>query len=112
MTAIKDAPHTETTSRHSRLTATPAIAAPRGKSGLGADLVRLLPYLRPYRARWIAMLVGQGTLPASYDPMCDTIPPTDLDRALRGMRAAIVAAADAMPTQQAYLDANARAPTP
>jgi tryptophan halogenase len=61
---------------------------------------------------WIAVLVGQGILPASYDPMCDTIPPTDLDRALRGMRAAIVAAADAMPTQQAYLDANARAPTP
>lgn len=35
----------------------PAIAAPRTAPRSASDLFRLLPYLMPYRARWIAMLV-------------------------------------------------------
>ena len=35
----------------------PAIAAPRPVPRSASDLFRLLPYLMPYRARWIAMLV-------------------------------------------------------
>ncbi|MEZ0363810.1 ABC transporter ATP-binding protein [Mycobacterium sp. pUA109] len=35
----------------------PAIAAPPTRRRPGSDLRRLLPYLRPYRARWIAMVV-------------------------------------------------------
>ncbi|MGY4711033.1 ABC transporter ATP-binding protein [Mycolicibacterium sp. CBM1] len=35
----------------------PAIAAPRRDARGVSDLLRLLPYLMPYRARWIAMLI-------------------------------------------------------
>src|SRR3569623_511773 len=35
----------------------PAVAAPRKAPRAASDLFRLLPYLMPYRARWIAMLV-------------------------------------------------------
>ncbi|SBS74163.1 Xenobiotic-transporting ATPase [uncultured Mycobacterium sp.] len=34
----------------------PAIAAPRPEPRAASDLFRLLPYLMPYRARWIAMI--------------------------------------------------------
>lgn len=34
----------------------PAIAAPPTRARSGSDLWRLLPYLRPYRVRWIAMV--------------------------------------------------------
>ena len=32
------------------------IAAPPARIRTGSDLLRLLPYLRPYRVRWIAMI--------------------------------------------------------
>ncbi|WP_179474694.1 ABC transporter ATP-binding protein [Mycolicibacterium vinylchloridicum] len=35
----------------------PAIAAPRPAPRAASDLLRLLPYLMPFRARWIAMIV-------------------------------------------------------
>ncbi len=38
------------------LRSTPAIAAPPARRRRGSDLRRLLPYLLPYRARWIAMV--------------------------------------------------------
>jgi ATP-binding cassette, subfamily B, bacterial len=38
------------------LRSTPAIAAPAARHWIGADLWRLLPYIFPYRVRWIAML--------------------------------------------------------
>ncbi|MCG5431117.1 ABC transporter ATP-binding protein/permease [Mycobacterium sp. MYCO198283] len=34
----------------------PAIAAPRDRPRASADLIRLLPYLLPYRFRWVAMV--------------------------------------------------------
>lgn len=39
------------------LISAPAIAAPRARQRASSDLWRLLPYLMPYRVRWIAMLV-------------------------------------------------------
>jgi ATP-binding cassette subfamily B protein len=39
------------------LVSAPAIAARRARPRTGSDLWRLLPYLMPYRVRWIAMLV-------------------------------------------------------
>lgn len=39
------------------LVSAPAIAARRARPRAGSDLWRLLPYLMPYRVRWIAMLV-------------------------------------------------------
>ncbi|MGE2734972.1 ABC transporter ATP-binding protein [Mycolicibacterium vaccae] len=44
-------------SRPEALRATPAIAPRRDRPRPSSDLWRLLPYLMPYRARWIAMLV-------------------------------------------------------
>jgi hypothetical protein len=40
------------------------------------------------------------------------MPPLELDAMLRAMRRAIAEAAEGMPTQQAYIDANCRAPKP
>ncbi|WP_199254163.1 ABC transporter ATP-binding protein [Mycolicibacterium mengxianglii] len=39
------------------LRSVPAIAAKPARRRAGSDLVRLLPYLMPYRGRWIAMIV-------------------------------------------------------
>jgi ATP-binding cassette subfamily B protein len=39
------------------LRSAPAIAPPPARRRAGSDLRRLLPYLMPYRARWIAMVV-------------------------------------------------------
>ncbi|MBB3601988.1 ATP-binding cassette subfamily B protein [Mycolicibacterium sp. BK556] len=41
--------------------ADPAIAAPRPAPRGASDLFRLLPYLLPYRARWIAMIIVAAT---------------------------------------------------
>jgi ATP-binding cassette, subfamily B, bacterial len=41
----------------SGLRSAPAIAAPSAQPRPGSDLLRLLPYLLPYRARWITMVV-------------------------------------------------------
>ena len=38
------------------LRSAPAIAAPPQRRWAGSDLRRLLPYLMPYRVRWIAMV--------------------------------------------------------
>ena len=39
------------------LRSAPAIARPPARESIGSDLWRLLPYLMPYRGRWIAMVV-------------------------------------------------------
>jgi ATP-binding cassette, subfamily B, bacterial len=49
-----------------RLRPAPAIAPPRAQPHRGSDLFRLLPYLMPYRVRWIAMvLVAVASLSAT-----------------------------------------------
>jgi ATP-binding cassette subfamily B protein len=48
--------HEESTD--SALTRAPAIAGPRAKQGASASLMRLLPYLLPYRWRWTIMTLA------------------------------------------------------
>jgi tryptophan 7-halogenase len=60
-------------------------------------------------ASWLAVMLGQGIVPTACDPLCDAVPPLELDKVLRGMRGAIAGAADAMPTQSAFIDAHCRA---
>jgi tryptophan halogenase len=60
-------------------------------------------------ASWLAVMLGQGITPVACDPLTDAIPPRDLEAVLRGMRAAIAGAAQAMPSQTAFLDGYARA---
>lgn len=54
-------------------------------------------------ASWLAVMLGQGICPAGCDPLTESIRPLDLDRVLRGMRAAIARAADDMPTHAAFI---------
>jgi tryptophan halogenase len=65
-----------------------------------------------WESSWLAVLLGQGIVPSNHDPLCDAMPPLELDAMLRAMRRAIAEAAEGMPTQQAYIDANCRAPKP
>jgi ATP-binding cassette subfamily B protein len=46
------------TMRQPGLVSEPAIAPPPRRIRSSSDVLRLLPYLRPYRVRWIAMLVA------------------------------------------------------
>lgn len=59
---------------------------------------------------WLAVMLGLGMVPAHFDPLANDRRPTELDRILTGMRSAVAAAAQAMPTQQAWIDAHCRAP--
>ena len=47
---------TDTETNADTLRATPAIGPPPARPRTGSDLWRLLPYLMPYRVRWIAMI--------------------------------------------------------
>lgn len=58
-------------------------------------------------ADWVATWLGQGVFPRIYDPLTDTADPELVQRRLRGMQAAIRAAAEAMPTHRAYIDRHA-----
>jgi ATP-binding cassette, subfamily B, bacterial len=42
---------------HDGLRSTPAIAGPPGRRRASSDLLRLLPYLKPYRVRWTVMVI-------------------------------------------------------
>ena len=52
---------------------------------------------------WLAVMLGQGIEPRSYDPMTESIRPTELDRVLRAMRGAISNAAAEMPAHARFL---------
>jgi tryptophan halogenase len=54
-------------------------------------------------ASWLAVMLGQGVQPLSYDPLTEAIRPSDLDRLLRGMRAAIAKAAQDMPAHSRFI---------
>ncbi|MBI5738963.1 MAG: hypothetical protein HY997_24135, partial [Mycolicibacterium neoaurum] len=44
--------------RRSGLVSVPAIAPPPRRIRSSSDILRLLPYLKPYRVRWIAMVIA------------------------------------------------------
>ena len=59
---------------------------------------------------WIAVLMGQGIEPASYDPLADAIDGNILERAMDGMRETIQRAAASLPTHLEYIRKHCRAP--
>lgn len=58
---------------------------------------------------WVAVLLGQGIVPQSVDPMVESVPPREASAVLSGMRQVIKQAAEAMPTQQQFIDRYCRA---
>jgi tryptophan halogenase len=58
---------------------------------------------------WVAVLMGQGILPESYDPLADAIDPGVLERAMRGMSESVRRTAQALPTHMQFIDRHCRA---
>jgi tryptophan halogenase len=61
------------------------------------------------RTSWIAVMLGQGIVPESYDPMVDSVPPREAAAVLSSMRSVIGRTAEAMPSHQAFIDRHCRA---
>jgi tryptophan halogenase len=59
---------------------------------------------------WTAVLMGQGIVPETYDPVADAIDPQVLERALRTMREAIRHTAASLPTHLEFIRGHCRAP--
>ena len=55
------------------------------------------------RDSWLAVLLGQGILPAHIDPLIDVVSPSDSERAMAAMRDAIARQVPALPTQAQFL---------
>ena len=60
---------------------------------------------------WVAILVGNGFLPKSYDVGADRMPLDRLRQGMAALRSQIARAAAALPDHGAYLDRNCRAET-
>jgi tryptophan halogenase len=64
------------------------------------------------RASWLAVLLGQGILPRTYDPLADTLPDEEVRGTLARMRAFIARTAEKMPRHGDFVRRHcpARAP--
>ena len=60
-------------------------------------------------ASWLAVMLGQGVIPAVYDPLADIVDAGELGSILSGMREAVRQAAQAMPSQRAFIAAHCAA---
>jgi tryptophan halogenase len=58
---------------------------------------------------WIAVLLGQGIAPESFDPMVDGVVPAEAAAIMEGMRKVIAATVQAMPAHQQFIDRHCRA---
>jgi len=58
---------------------------------------------------WIAVLMGQGLLPKSYDPLADAIDAATLEGAMRNMRETVRRTALALPTHAEFIARHCRA---
>ena len=58
---------------------------------------------------WIAVLLGQGVIPDSFDPLVDSVLPREASAIMEGMRKVISQAVQSMPTQQQFIDRHCRA---
>ena len=54
-------------------------------------------------ASWIAVMLGQGIVPETWDPLVDTIDPRAVVRKMAGLRDIIARTAEAMPTHEAFI---------
>ena len=59
---------------------------------------------------WLAVHIGQGNMPEGVDPLL-ALRPSDGREVLTKLEAALVRAADAMPSHQQWIDRNCAAPT-
>ena len=59
---------------------------------------------------WIAVLLGQGVVPASTDPLVAALPPGETARFMDHVRAMIGKTADAMPTHEQFIAQHCAAP--
>jgi tryptophan halogenase len=60
-------------------------------------------------ASWLAVMTGQGLMPAAYDPMADALSTPDVARALGVMRDMIAKAAEQQPDHADYIARNCNA---
>ena len=58
---------------------------------------------------WVAVMMGQGFYPEGYDPIADALDEERVAGAMEQMRAAIHRTAEALPTQEAFIDRVCRA---
>jgi tryptophan halogenase len=54
-------------------------------------------------ASWVQVMLGQGIMPADYDPMADQIAPAQLDEFLANLRNVIARSVASLPTHEDYL---------
>lgn len=55
------------------------------------------------RPSWVAVFLGQGVVPQSYDPIVSTLPHDEVMSSLESMRTAMEGAAARMPTHEEFL---------
>jgi tryptophan halogenase len=55
------------------------------------------------RDSWLAVLLGQGVIPARTDPLIDSVSPAQADQAMAKLRETIAAMVPTLPTHAAYL---------
>jgi len=65
------------------------------------------------KASWIAVFLGQGILPRSYDPIVRNLPPGEVSQSLESMRVAMINEVGRMPTHVDFIQnyCAARRPT-
>jgi tryptophan halogenase len=55
------------------------------------------------RDSWLAVLLGQGVIPAHVDPLIDAVPPAESDAAMARIGETIARLVPALPTQVQFL---------
>jgi tryptophan halogenase len=58
---------------------------------------------------WIAVLLGQGIVPARWDPLAETVPIADLQRKATELRDNLHRAIARMPTHAEFIEKNCKA---
>ena len=57
---------------------------------------------------WTAVMIGQGLIPAGYDPLVDAVPDGPMKKLLAGIGQSFRQAADKMPTHADYIMRNCK----
>ncbi|HEY6965755.1 MAG TPA: tryptophan 7-halogenase, partial [Erythrobacter sp.] len=57
-------------------------------------------------ASWVQVMLGQGVMPADYDPMADQIAPAQLTEFLGNVKTLVTRAVASLPTHEDYLRAH------